>query len=410
MKIADISIRNFKKIKLAALTLRDWNEVVGANASGKSSLVDAVIAALKWTGISNFTVQPVTEGERNGEVTVTLDGDMQYTVKRTFLKSGKTTLEVKVVGDDTPMPSPQTLLDSMTGGAIIDPGRFVLLKPKDQVEELLDACGLKAKLDDIEASRAIAYAQRTNVGRDRDRAKKAMEALGTVEKADKVDVTEVSKQRDALREQQDEYVELAGECDDLRRVVERLKRELVIAERSLKAKEDELAGMDLPDTSELDAQLASATEINNKAERWSQYQTHNTEYQQMVEEYESLTRKINDYDDAKKDLLEGIDLGIPNLSYTTDGIELNGIPLGQCSRSEQLRVGVEIAAKKLPEDGIRFIAIKEFAFDQATKDSLRQRFADKGIQFVIEDDQTETVSGDGVMVITVDDGEVKERK
>jgi len=73
-------------------------------------------------------------------------------------------------------------------------------------------------------------------------------------------------------------------------------------------------------------------------------------------------------------------------------------------------VGVEIAAKRLPTDGIRFIAIKEFAFDQETKDQLRKRFADKGIQLMVEDDSTETTPGEGVIIIEVDDGKVTERK
>ena len=409
MKIAELTVRNFKKIKLAALQLQDWNEIVGDNEAGKSSLADAVIAVLKWSGISGATVQPVTKGERNGEVTVTLVGDMTYKVKRIFLASGKTTLEVTAGDNVTPEPSPQTLLDVMTGGSIIDPGRFVNLKERQQVEELLEACGLSGELRKLDQQRKTAYDERTAVGRDRDKAKKAIEVMGVVSATgDRIDASVVSKQLTEAVMQQNDYENQMQLCDSLKERVEKLQRELEILQQSLTTNQQKLESMPFPDTSELECQLDQATAVNRQADRFDEYQRLNKEWQTASITSEQFTKQIEDADAAKAALLEGADLGIPGLSFDDDKVMLNGIPLSQCSRSEALRVGVEVAVKQLPVNGVRFIAIKEFAFSQNTKDALRKRFADSGIQFLIEDDTTET-STDGALVIDVVDGMVTER-
>ena len=137
MRIVELRANNFKRLK--AVRIKPCGNLVrieGRNAQGKSSVLDAIEAALG--GARHSPEVPI----RNGTNKATIIADLgELIVERTFTTKGGPALEVRTK-DGVPQKSPQAILDKLLGDLGFDPEGFVRLKPADQLLELKRLVGL----------------------------------------------------------------------------------------------------------------------------------------------------------------------------------------------------------------------------------------------------------------------------
>lgn len=174
MRITSLSIKNFKR----ALDIRidaDRGIIVlgGKNGAGKSTVLDAITAALM--GAKAIPADPIRHGAESGEVTVELEG---FTVRRTFTRNAAGeiggTLTIRTADGMKPA-SPQKWLDSKIGDLSCDPLAFMSATPEKQAERLRKITGIDVST--LDAKRKAAYDARAELGRDGKREAAALELM-----------------------------------------------------------------------------------------------------------------------------------------------------------------------------------------------------------------------------------------
>lgn len=392
MRVIKLQAENYKRLEAVEIVPDgDMVVVTGANAAGKSSVVDSIFAALKARAILKEIPQPVREGQ--DKATITLDlGD--YIVVRTITPDGKTSLKV-TTGEGVPVKSPQAAIDGLLGSLSIDPSVFIRLKASDQVKvlvELVDTEGFLAKND---GQHEAWYNHRTQVGHVRDNHKAVLDANPKPDLPDvKPDVDALKAQLDAARLDAEKYQILTQTKIDLERQIgedqeamvelqERLGRHKAHLSETL----DELNGKTPPyDTIQV-LEEGHANAIRDLAE-YDKVDTWNAAS-------EAHTEAVADFDTASECLqalkfnrqawlakatlpVEGLgfDFEIPCVTY-------NGLPLQQASSSEQLKVGTAIAMAQNPE--LRVIRVSDGnCLDKASFAMLAEMAAANEFQLWIE--------------------------
>lgn len=168
--ITSLRVDNFKRIRTVQIN-PDGSEVVvsGNNGQGKSSILDAIQVAL--CGKVAMPERPVRDGAASASVVVDVDG---YRVARTITPDGGGKLTI-TTGEGHLVSQPQTWLDAKIGRLAFDPSTFLRQKPVEQADTLRKITGVDVA--DLDARKASVFAERTQIGRDRDAAKGAADAL-----------------------------------------------------------------------------------------------------------------------------------------------------------------------------------------------------------------------------------------
>ena len=131
MRIVRLQAEGFKRIVAVDITPEgDLVEVRGNNENGKSSVLDAIFAALG--GAEAAPERPVRDGEEAAVIRLDLG---ELVVTRYFTAAGTTGLKV-TTPDGAAYGSAQTMLDKLVGKISFDPLAFRDLKPAEQADEL----------------------------------------------------------------------------------------------------------------------------------------------------------------------------------------------------------------------------------------------------------------------------------
>lgn len=167
--IVSLTAENFKRLRAVEIT-PDGNVVVisGRNAQGKSSVLDAIWAALAGKAGAKNLDRPIRDGETSATVTVELD-DLVVT-RRWTEKTNTLTVASK---DGRKYAKPQQVLDDLIGKLAFDPLEFANMRPADQRATLLQVVDLPFNPTDLENARRRTYDART----DDNREAKRLEAL-----------------------------------------------------------------------------------------------------------------------------------------------------------------------------------------------------------------------------------------
>ena len=171
MRVLQLTAANVKR--LVAVEIKPGANVVeirGANAAGKSSVLDSIAFALGGKGLCPD--KPIRDGETKAEVTVVLD---DLTVKRTW--TGKGSYLSVTTGSGAVVKSPQAILDKLAGALTFDPLEFSRKKPPEQREELLSLVGLTGKLTELDTKHADAFERRRGWKKEVDRLDKERNAI-----------------------------------------------------------------------------------------------------------------------------------------------------------------------------------------------------------------------------------------
>lgn len=344
MKIVSLEAENYKRLKAVEIT-PDGNMVVigGRNAQGKSSVLDAIWAALGGRE-GNKASKPIRDGEDKARVRLDL-GDMIVT----RVWSGENSTVKVESADGAVFKSPQALLDGLIGKLSFDPLAFTRLAPKEQREALIGLVELPVDLDEIDRERAALFAKRTDAGRDG-------KAIGDVT-VDK-DLPEVESSASeyitrirTAQEQKQAVVDAERAVNDAGDRLGAIRAQLALAEAAYDAADKHAQTLTLPtdDVEKLEQELASLEDSNAAIRANNTARAKVAAKDALRTRYEALTKQIADLDTKKQDALAGAEFPVDGLGFNEHGVTFQDVPFEQASSAEQIRVSIAMAISGNPK-------------------------------------------------------------
>lgn len=405
MRIIRLQAEGFKRLIAVDISPEgDLIEVRGNNGNGKSSVLDAIFAALGGAGAA--PEKPVREGEEVAVIRLDLG---ELIVTRYFTATGTTNLKV-TTADGAAYGSGQTMLDKLVGAISFDPLEFLSLKPAEQAEELRKlvtisdpVTGELVNLEAIAKDRAALYTTRRDVNRDGVSLKARVEAAGGVRF-----VPEDAEDRDELLAQLASAAEVNGEIerdkasresrrqtitDRKARVVE-LEDRIVDLEAQIAHARNEI-GLLAKGTAEREAELEALPpvavpidvealrEAIAKADGIEANRRANEAREQLIAEFNGLKARSTGLSTEIAALDKRRAEAVAGAKMPVDGLELklledeslsvyfNGVPFSQASDAERLRVSAAVAMAANPE--LRVLRLKDASLlDKTAVAALRE--------------------------------------
>jgi energy-coupling factor transporter ATP-binding protein EcfA2 len=413
MRIIRFEAENIKKLKCVQI-VPDGSvvQITGPNASGKTSVLDAIFWAL--AGTKEMPEQPIRKGEKKAMIKLDL-GEVVVTRK---LTPNSNTLTVEAA-NGAKFPSPQKMLDELLGKLTFDPLAFTRMDAKGQLAALRDVVKLDVDVDKLQRDSKIAFDQRA----DFNRTVKSLEAQVTAivypddTPAEKIDVAEILAEMDKAEEHN--QVELQKERDAARRrdeidrhklEIERAKQELAAIQQRIANETGYVAALekmdndpipDVIDKSVLRKKLSDSQEINGHVVKRQQREKLVAQLNETRDSADALTRLIEGNEKQRREAFERAKMPVPGLVFGEDGIFFNDLPLNQASDAEQLRVSMAIAMAANPK--LRVLRIRDGSLLDENSLALVEKMADA------EDFQVwmEIVRTDSKVGVVMEDGEVK---
>ena len=396
MNIINLKIENFKRI--AAVEITPDQKVImitGKNTHGKTSVLDAIWAALSNPRFSEIP-KPVKEGEEKAIITVELD---QYIVTRTFTEIDgvkKTTLKVEG-GEGAIFQSPQKLLDKLLGSLTFDPLAFIDMKGKDQVEMLLQLAGGEIDIEAMDAARESAYTQRTAANQS----VKTLSAARGEEpaKVSRVDLSLIQGQMEKSSKLRRDIEEQTKRVENIREQITKLKSiEKEIDDYLVEAKETEAK---YKPYFVLKAELDKGIENNQNVGAWEKWNEAGESIKVYSDKSNEYTNKINEIDDKKEAAIAALEFPYPGLSFGEGGVVFNNIPLKQASKAEQIRISMAIAMAFNPK--LRVLRVEDGSLLDSENLKLIHDLAEEHDYQV----WVESCEEGGKVGIFIEDGQIK---
>ncbi len=393
MRVVGLQAENFKRIR--AVDIRPDGDVVvlaGANAQGKTSILDAIWAALGGSKASPD--RPIRTGETDARVTVDLG---EIVVTRTW-RGDKTELVV-TAANGAKITSPQRVLDTLVGKLAFDPLKFANAAAKDQLAMLLEVVKVPLNLEVVASDRAQAYEERTIVGRETKRLEGALASLPDVPPTtpnDEVDIVSAMAalgQAERFRESLDTLLarkrQLETELAELMQQASRIAAELPVPFGQLPAWiETERAKM-------LDVDATNKAVAARKAKIQL-----SSEIRASTQRSEELTHLIGKLDQRKAIAISNTPMPVEGLGFNDEGVTYRGVPFTQASGAERIKVSVAVAMAANPN--LRVIHISDGSLlDNASQAVLATMAAEHDMQVWVE-----VVDESGQVGIVIEDGMV----
>ena len=377
VRIAGLEIENVKRVSAIHLAPSETGLTVigGDNRQGKTSVLDAIMAAL---GGEKFTPsRAVRDGAEKGQVTVTLSNGLvvtrSFTGKGSYLK----------VSDPAGGKGGQLLLNEFVSEFALSLGKFLQASDKEKARTLLEIIGVD--LTPYEERHKQLYGEREQTGRLRDRAKHHAESMpyndavgtelltpsdimGELEQkvAKNAKNREIRTKAEAFRANlarqegrvkdaaeafadlekrlQEAKVELGSRLLDL----DRMKGDVEAAAKAAAAVQDE-------DVTAIKERLAQIEDTNAEVRQNLEREKSLAEAEGYAEEYRALSRQIEANQAELRDLLNGAAMPLPGLSVEGGVLTFDGSAWDCMSGADQLRVATAIVRKLNPACGFVLI-------------------------------------------------------
>lgn len=414
VKINSLEIENVKRIQAVALepTANGLTVIGGNNGQGKTSVLDAICWALGGERLrpSNAT--------REGS---TVPPKIKLTLSNGLIVERKGKNSDLKVTDPSGRKSGQQLLNEFVSELALNLPKFMQASSREKAETLLQIIGVGPQLAKLEAEEQQLYNQRTVLGRTRDRKKLFAEGMPYWPNAPKEPVS-IS---DLIRQQQ-EILARNGENQRKRQKVEDLNRDRSFADQELHQQEAQLLelqarigqtsakiraidadleiaekdALELHDesTEELERQISDFERINKQVRDNLDRDRAADEAKVLSDQYDGMTQQIEQTRQAKRDLLNGANLPLPELGVEEGELTYQGKRWDCMSGSDQLRVAVAIVRRLNPNCG--FVLVDKL--EQMDLDTLRAFAAwleQEGLQAIA----TRVSTGDECSII-IEDG------
>jgi energy-coupling factor transporter ATP-binding protein EcfA2 len=375
-KLVALSIEGFKRIKAAHLEFGEDNLalITGANGNGKSSVLDALDAALRGGDV--IQSEPINKDMDRCRIRADL-GDLIVT--RTFKRredGGKTLTDLRVESTDGALyKSPQSVLDGFLDRLSMDPLWFKRAKPVDQYKVLRDFVP-GVDFDLIERQNNGDFEKRTDVNREVKRLRAVANSIFVPENAPKqrVSIDRLSRELAEAGEKNLQREKTIGLQDQAmarinsreKRVIE-LQNEIASLHAGNVADTDFIRGLVIPpaiDASVLQKDVARANETNKAVDAYQKRR----DAEGMAEAEETKAMALSAQIEVRKkmvrDAVAKAQMPIEGIGFGEGMILYKGLPFDQASDAEQLRVSIAIAMAQNPE--LRVIRVRDGSLMDAT--------------------------------------------
>lgn len=411
MNIVSLESNNIKRLKAVQIT-PDGNVVVigGNNGQGKTSVLDSIIYALG--GKDTHCAQPVRQGEDKAKVVCTLDNGL--TITRTFTKEGGSALSVtNDVG--AKFSSPQSMLDALVGKLTFDPLAFSRMEPKKQAEIVRNLVGLD--FSEADKQRKADFEERTELNREIKTLRLTRDGITLIDHvpAEEVvvatlldELAKTRKHNDQASERHQDVKKIEGRLAQAETYIADLKTKLeqaITLQGQLQAQHTsesaELVNWPLIDETPTLAAISGAQETNRMVAENKRFATLTASIEEQEAKAQTLTDEITAIDKYKADSLAAAKFPVDGLSFTEEGVLLNGLPFDQASDAEKIRVSISMGFAMNPD--LKVILIRDGSLlDEDSLRSVAEMARAQGGQVWIE----RVGKGDECSVI-IEDGQVE---
>ena len=366
MKVVRLHAVNIKKIKEADIA-PSGNLILisGKNGQGKTSILDCLLYAL--AGKREIPNMPIRQGEDSGKIELDL-GEIK--VVRTFTEK-ETYLKV-LTKEGAEYPDAQRRLDSMLKSIYFDPMQFADMKPAEQKETLLNLIGVNILNEDV--AEVKARSERTITGRMLKQAEGELAGIETPSDADKklkeVSIIELTTKQASLRSVLDDQAQKAMVVQEAGSLIEageaqikELQAQLKTLKESKKNAEGVLKVATVKATAatkelgQIELALSKADATNAKVRQVSHYVEAKSRVDAQQKTYDEWSAKIDEAVKAKSDKLAKAEMPVKGITIGVEGVEFNGLPFEQLSKSEQIKISLGIAMAQ--DTGLKLIRIMD---------------------------------------------------
>ncbi|GLU91308.1 AAA family ATPase [Agromyces sp. NBRC 114283] len=402
LQVLNLRAENYKRLKAVDIT-PEGNVVFigGRNAQGKTSVLDAIWAALAGGEASRATQQPIRDGQDTAVVRLDL-GDLIVTRRWTKDDSGTLTVEAP---DGAKHSSPQKLLDQAIGARAFDPLAFTRLPAREQLAALVATVDLPFDPDELERERKGVYDRRTEIGRDVTKLEGQLAgytqpdpSLPEAEES----AADVLAERERARSNNEMYERAVAAEKRLMEEINELEEQLREKMNNLALLQDAALQLDRPvDLAPFDERLATLEQTNARVRAQQQRAAVAAELAERKQAHAQHTLKLQQIEQRKAAALAEVEFPVPGLSFNDTGVTFNGIPFSQASAAEQLRVSVALAMAANPT--LRVLRILDGSLlDSKSLELIAELAAEHDYQVWIE-----VVDESGSVGFVIEDGEVR---
>lgn len=344
MKIVKLMVEDFKRIEAIEISpTSNAVEITGRNEQGKSSVLDAIEAALG--GKRHQPEEPIRRGAERARIVLDL-GDL--IIERVWTEKTDR-LQVKS-SDGATWPRAQEKLDALFGKLTFDPLRFLDLSPTEQRQQLLRLIGVD--LDAFDRERQSLYDERRDINRDLARAKSKVDEVGVPSKKSpgkEVDAKELSDRYsnalDQVAHQKSRRQDLENVQEEIADLLERLS---TLEEKEAEITE-EIKGFEDPGVDALRQQISEIDEVNSSIRLWNEQKSAVADMEHHQKESDRLTSAMEAIDEKKAATLQEAKMPVRGLEVTDEGLYYKGTPLSQEALSRRVRICTAISAALNPK-------------------------------------------------------------
>lgn len=429
MKIVQVKIKNFLKLKDVEFNPSQTNVIVGKNKQGKTSILKAIRTA--FDGKADAT--SIRVGESKAEINIELE---DLIIKRQITEKGNH-LDISNK-EGMKMPAPQKFLDGILGNFAFNPVEFFELKPADMKKYLLNAIKLNITkeelaqytgqtlegldyeahaLEVVEQARKFYYDRRTVANSEVTKKKKAIEELKSQipegfnpesVSEEKIQELRTAIEKDKSEKQKHEYNQ--KEIISLQKQEADIKEQIATLQSKLTKVQDEIISktqleFDFSDDMSMEAFEETLKKMEGQrdiAHTFRRLEELRGELDIAMNEADKLDNIVVDLTKrVPEDLISKAKLPIDGLRIDGNDIFVNDININNMSSSEQLKFGLQIVRalngelKLVCVDGLEAMDKETFEF------FLKEIENDDFTYFVTR------VDGNSPHSIVVEDGEIK---
>lgn len=422
MKIIKLAAENFKRLRAVEIAPNgNLVEIRGANAQGKSSVLDAI-----WCAVAGGKVLPQRPIRRGAE-TARIRLDLGEIIVTRKFGQGSSTVTVEAASGAR-FPSPQRMLDEMIGAIAFDPLEFTRMEPREQLDALRRLVKLDVDIDALDGQSARDYETRTEVNRDARRLRgqaSGIQYSGDLP-AEPIDIAALTERlrsageansllerlkarregaAAAVDRDRRTAAERREEAADLRREADALESAAVEIEALAARIDNELAEQpalpDPVDTNDIVAQLEAARGINEQVEARLRRETIEAEARALEERSAALTAAMEERSARKTEAIADASMPVPGLSFGDGEVLFDGLPLDQASQAEKIRVSVAIAMAANPK--LRVLCIRDGSLlDRESLRLLSEMIESQDYQCWLE-----VTDDDGKTGVVIEDGAIR---